>query len=82
MIEKYHIPQSETPVDVGPERSTRRAFLAGVGRKAVYVTPIVLTLSANSAFASPHSASCKQLGGSCTTNNDCCSNNCTESVCL
>ena len=65
-----------------PTSTSRREFLADVGRKAIYVTPVLLTLSAGHATASPHAASCKPLAGSCTTNNDCCSNNCDTGLCI
>jgi hypothetical protein len=45
--------------DEGPQNSaserreqTRRSFLGGAGRKALYVTPTVLTLAAQRAFGS------------------------------
>jgi hypothetical protein len=62
--------------------STRRAFLRSVGRKAIYVAPVLVTLSARDAVASPHAASCKPLAGSCDTNDDCCSGNCSGGVCV
>ena len=45
---------AEQAKDGVPERepTTRRAFLGGAGRKALYVTPAVLTLAAQQAFAS------------------------------
>jgi len=86
MIEK-----NNTPVDAAAgatagrrdaRSDNRREFLVKVGRKAVYLPPLVLSLSATPAFASPHSASCKPLGGSCDSNDDCCSNNCNSGVCI
>lgn len=54
----------------------RRAFLADVGVKAAYITPIVLTLTAAPAVASPFAASCKPIGQPCTRNPSCCTRNC------
>jgi len=72
--------KDEMKVDAAPARS-RRAFLMGVGRKAAYMTPVVLTLAAAPALASPHSASCKPIAGSCDSDNDCCSGNCEGGFC-
>ncbi len=38
-------------VDSSPVRTSRRSFLGGAGRKALYVTPAVLTLAARPAAA-------------------------------
>ena len=54
--------------------TTRRRFLLGVGKKAIYATPILLTLAASEARAG--SASCKPAGSPCTTAAECCSNFC------
>lgn len=76
-------PQGDTPGQpsssadaAGDGLSSRRAFLAGVGRKTVYVTPVLLTLTATPAMASGFSASCKPKGQACTRNLSCCSNDC------
>lgn len=61
-----------------PEATTRRRFLASVGRKAAYATPVLLTLAAQDARgveAAP-SASCQSTGSPCTVDADCCSNSC------
>ncbi len=83
MNDHAHEPNIEPQRSAAPPTGTgRRAFMADVGRKAIYITPIVLTLTARPAVASPHSASCKPPGGSCRINSDCCSNNCDTNVCL
>ena len=56
--------------------TSRRSFIIGVGKKAAYITPIVMTLTAAPAVASPHAASCKPTGQPCTRNPSCCSNVC------
>lgn len=42
--------QQQTPAE--RTATTRREFLGGAGRKALYVTPAVLTLAGQQAFAS------------------------------
>ncbi len=61
-------------VDSERERSgnTRRSFLKDVGKKAIYVTPVVMTLSAERAQASATQPSCGFAGSPCTTDDDCC----------
>ena len=52
-----------------PAVKTRRAFLGGAGRKALYVTPIVLTLAGQQAFGSGPvcgSAFRHQVGSPCS----------------
>ena len=65
------------PADAAP--TARRTFLREVGKKAVWVTPVVLTLMASpeQAWASaPASGTCVPSGGECGSNDDCCSNSC------
>jgi len=68
---------------VGPEgsepRSTRRAFLGGAGKKALYLTPVVLTLTARQAAAASGypcgSNYVNTVGSPCATDGslrDCC----------
>ena len=58
---------------------TRRAFLLGTVRKAVYVTPVVLTLSASQVRAgSVWDSTCGDEGSPCTLNEECCSLMCTD----
>ncbi len=64
-----------------PVTTTRRSFLGNVGKKTAYITPVLLTLTAAPAMATGHAASCAPAGGSCTTDNDCCSNSCTGGIC-
>ena len=54
--------------------STRRLFLKDVGKKALYVTPVIVTLSAQRAQASATqpSLACGVVGSPCTTDDDCC----------
>ena len=61
--------QSERPP------STRRAFLGDVGRKALFVTPVVLTLTAAQAHAAI-SGSCTPSGADCTIDAECCTLDC------
>jgi hypothetical protein len=57
--------------------TTRRSFVKSVGKKALYVTPVVVTLTANEAHAASP-ASCIQYGSPCTVHEDCCSLNCDD----
>jgi hypothetical protein len=63
--------------------TTRRSFLKRLGRKAVYVTPVVMTLTAQQsrAAASPSNPSCVPAGGLCSDDTDCCSGTCKQGVC-
>ena len=69
-------------VDSERERSgsTRRSFLKDVGKKAVYVTPVVMTLSAERAQASATQPSCGIEGSPCTTEDDCCVGCCSNGM--
>ena len=71
------------PPPAGPPATTRRAFLGGSGRKALYVTPALLTLTAQRAMAGTSgregfvcgSAFKHTVGSPCATDgsqNDCC----------
>ena len=60
--------------------TSRRSFIVGVGKKAAYITPIVMTLTAAPAVASAHAASCKTTGQPCTRNPSCCSNVCGNAI--
>ena len=69
--------QASPERDAGATPTTRRTFLSDVGRKAAYITPILLTLSAAPAAASSTEPSyCTGAGSPCTVNEDCCSNSC------
>ncbi|MCH7591688.1 MAG: nucleotidyltransferase family protein [Planctomycetes bacterium] len=55
--------------------TTRRGFIHGVARKALYVTPVVMTLSAQRAragSAADFDSGCGEGGSPCTVNADCC----------
>ena len=52
--------------------STRRSFLKEVGKKTLYVTPVVMTLCAERAQASATQPSCGFDGSPCTTDDECC----------
>ena len=52
--------------------TTRRRFVQDVGKKALYITPVVLTLTAAEALGAPGSGNCYQLGSACTAASDCC----------
>ncbi len=56
-------------------KSTRRAFLTGTGKKAVFVLPSVRSLTARQAAAGT-GISCSPLGALCAANEDYCSLNC------
>ena len=58
--------------------ATRRAFIRGVAGKALYVTPVVMTLTASQAqaAASAYSAGCLLSGAPCVANEDCCTTLC------
>jgi hypothetical protein len=57
-----------------PRSITRRAFLCGVGKRAIYIAPVVVALSASQAHAA--SPSCVPSGEACLLDSDCCSNRC------
>ena len=61
-------------VDSDRERSgsTRRSFLKDVGKKALNVTPVVMTLCAERAQASATQPSCGFAGSPCASDDDCC----------
>ena len=64
---------------------TRRRFLGSVGKKAVFIAPIVWTLTARQARAAgsnPSSPSCVANGGVCADDSDCCSGNCPAGTCV
>jgi len=66
-------PEGSNVKDYGEEQSqaTRRAFLGGLAKKALYVTPAVLTLTAQQAVAGSASP-CKPNGSPCTDHDECC----------
>jgi hypothetical protein len=59
-------------------KSNRRQFLGHVGKKAAYVTPVFLALSASQALAASgeFDSTCGDVGSPCTVDGDCCTNNC------
>ena len=54
--------------------STRRSFLKDIGKKALYVTPVVMTLTAQAARAQVGTGSCIPEGSDCIEGEDwqCC----------
>jgi hypothetical protein len=58
-------------------RTSRRSFLRGAARKAVYMTPIVLTLTASHAEAGSgdYDSTCGDPGSPCAGDGDCCGAN-------
>lgn len=66
----------ETASRVEPaDASTRRELIGDLARKALYVTPIVMILTASQARAHL-SFSCTRSGIACLTDEECCSGNC------
>jgi len=63
-------PEERPPRSSGP---TRRAFLKGLGVKAMYTTPVVLTLAAQPALADYLIYSwCLPPGATCLNHGECC----------
>lgn len=68
----------------GEGETTRRDFLRKSGRRAMYVTPIVLSLGASvkAAALSGFDSTCGETGSPCTADGDCCDAlTCTAMVC-
>ncbi len=64
--------------------TTRRGFLQGAATKAVYVTPIVMTLTASQAragSAADFDSTCGEEGSPCTDAFDCCCGDCMGGNC-
>jgi hypothetical protein len=79
MVDPQSAPPAASPAPppagpVGERGATRRRFLSELGRKAGYIAPLVLLLSAPPARAAV--SHCLPYGSPCTANADCCSNNC------
>jgi hypothetical protein len=67
-------PVPATP-DAGKQAMTRRSFLGAAGRRARYVTPLILTLVAlnvDEAHASVIPSDCLSEGLECENNTQCC----------
>ena len=54
-------------------RSTRRGFVTGVAKKAAYVAPAVMVLTAAQRVAADYTG-CTGPGSPCTMHNQCCPN--------
>jgi hypothetical protein len=54
---------------------TRRRFLTDGGKKAAFIAPVVLSLTAQPAMAAS-GESCSAYGAACEVNEDCCTLNC------
>lgn len=67
-------PASSQPVDAEPS-TTRRTFLRDVGKRAIYVAPVIVALTASQAQAGA-SPSCVPSGEYCEQDSDCCSDRC------
>lgn len=65
----------QTPDSEAGDVRTRRTFLADAGKKAAFVAPVVLSLTAQPAFAAS-GESCSAYGAACEVNEDCCDLNC------
>jgi hypothetical protein len=63
-----------------PALATRRTFLSSVGKKALYLTPVMMTLAASPAFASGipsgQASGCVAIGDPCSADGDCCTLHC------
>jgi hypothetical protein len=69
--------ENESNADAGVQDArplaTRRSFLKDVGRKAIYVTPVVMTFAASEARAGSATRSwCGEKGSPCAGHSDCC----------
>jgi len=65
----------------GPPPLTRRTFLSGASKKALYVTPAVLTLTSSQARAgSVFDSTCGDVDSPCTADVECCSLMCVGAV--
>lgn len=51
---------------------TRRKFVSAVGKKALYMAPVIVTLTAPEAMGAPGSGNCYPVGSPCTAASDCC----------
>ena len=75
-----------TGKDSNTETPTRRSFLKAVGKKAAYITPIVMTMSAKTALAGaskPFDSTCGDTGSPCVVDGDCCAGlTCTGMTCM
>lgn len=68
---------------------SRRSFMIKFGRKAAWVAPVIVTLSARPAMAAASDpsgnpsagAECVEAGDLCSVDSDCCSNDCRFGVC-
>ena len=55
--------------------TTRRTFMRGAAKRALYVTPVIMTVAASQAragSAGDYDSACQDLGSPCTTDADCC----------
>jgi hypothetical protein len=83
-VEPSGVPPADSKADSG---ATRRGFLGDIGKKTAYITPVVLTLTAQRALAlgshpsANPSAECLDTGELCEDDPDCCSGQCTGGVC-
>ncbi len=73
------IPAPAKPVET-PRATARRTFLLDVGKRAIYVAPVIAALTASQAQAAA-SPSCIPSGAACETDSDCCDNTCTMMMC-
>ena len=67
-----------------PPAGTRREFLANVGKKAAYIAPIVMTLTASQAragSAADFDSTCGEKDSPCTDAFDCCCGDCMGGEC-
>jgi hypothetical protein len=69
--------QDKPAAAAGARPINRREFLRGVSKRAVYVAPLIATLTASQAQAKP-SPSCVPSGEHCSQDSDCCSLNCAD----
>ena len=75
--DKTPAPATAEPAET-PHTTNRRTFLRAVGKRAIYVAPVIAALTATQAQAAsaPPSGTCLPSDQPCTVDEDCCSGHC------